>query len=82
MAVRVFCDRATFELTAPDGDKMKLLPLGFGEVPDKFTGDITFRRAVAAGVIQVFETARQGDRIEEAAHAPKKAAKRAKGDAE
>ena len=83
MAVRVFCDRATFELAAPDGEKMKLLPLGFGEVPDKFTGDITFRRAVAAGVIQVFETARQGDRIEEAAHAPKaaKAAKRAKGDA-
>ncbi len=81
MSVKVFCDRATFELAAPDGDKMKLLPLGFGEVPEKFTGDITFKTAVAAGVIQVFESARQGDKLEEAAHTPKASRQRGKGDA-
>ena len=91
MAVKVFCNRATFELVAPDGEKMKLLPLGFGEVPEKFVGDITFRKAVQAGVIQVFESTKQGDKLEEAAHAPKAAvtakapakapAKQNKGDA-
>ncbi len=73
MAVKVFCNRRTFQLEAPDGDKMKLLPLGFSEVPEKFTGDITFVVGVKSGDIQVFETTKQGDQIEKAARTKKPA---------
>ena len=75
MAVKVFCNRRTFQLEAPDGEKMKLLPLGFGEVPEKFTGDITFKVCVESGDIQVFESTKQGDQIEKAVRTGKPVAK-------
>lgn len=75
MAVKVFNNRSTFRLDAPDGTFMIVPPMGFCEIPDKFTGDITFKMAVKAGVMQVFETAKQGAKLEEAAHTAKPQAK-------
>lgn len=71
--IRVFNNRATYLLRAEDGSKMILKPLGFCDVPEKFTGDPTFRMGVKAGVIQVFDEAKQGAAIERAAHEPKRA---------
>lgn len=58
----------TFLLTALDGATMLVHPIGFAEIPEKFTGDITYRRAVQAGDLQEFETTKQGDAIERAAN--------------
>lgn len=67
--VRVFAHaNRTFLLVATDGAKMLIRPKGFYDVPEKFTGDITYRRAVAAGDLQVFETTKQGDALERASH--------------
>lgn len=68
--VRVFAHaNRTFLLEASDGAKMLIHPKGFYDVPEKFTGDITYRRAVAAGDLQVFETTKQGDALEAASYA-------------
>ncbi len=72
MAVKVFNNRATFLLKADDGTKMYLKPLGFADVPDKFTGDPTFKMGVKAGVIQTFEQSKEGTEIERKAHEPKR----------
>lgn len=82
MSVKVFNNKSTFLLEAGDGRKMKLPPLGFSEVPEEFTGCLTFKMGVQAGVIQVFGENRQGDQLEKAAHEPPKKGKAAKGDAE
>lgn len=67
--VRVFAHaNRTFLLEGTDGAKMLIHPKGFYDVPEKFTGDITYRRAVAAGDLQVFETTKQGDAIERASN--------------
>lgn len=58
----------TFLLTALDGATMLVHPIGFAEIPEKYIADITYRRAVQAGDLQVFETTRQGDAIERAAN--------------
>ena len=68
--VRVFAHaNRTFLLEASDSTKMLIHPTGFYDVPKKFTGDITYRRAVAAGDLQVFETTKQGDTLEAASNA-------------
>lgn len=67
--VRVYAHaKRTFLLTALDGTSMLVRPNGFYDIPEKFTGDITYRRAVKAGDLQVFETTKQGDAIERAAN--------------
>lgn len=53
--------RSTFLLTASDGSTMLVRPNTFNDIPDKFTGDVTFRCAVASGDLKPFETVRQGD---------------------
>lgn len=63
--------RSTFLLTAPDGSTMLVHPNTFAEIPDKFTGDITFRSAVASGDLKPFKTVKQGDEAERKANAPK-----------
>ena len=72
MAVKIFNDRATFLLKAADGAKLKVPPMGFMDIPEKFTGDITFKMAVKARVIKVFETTKQGDKLEQQAYEPAK----------
>ena len=70
MAVHVFNNKATFMLVAEDGEKLFVRPMAFADIPEKFTGDITFKRAVEAGVIQVYENNKQAEKIEEAANKP------------
>ena len=55
-------------LTAEDGSTMIVPHDGFAEIPEKFLGDITFRMAVKAGEMEVFEHAKQGEEIEKNAH--------------
>lgn len=69
----------TFLLNAVDGKTMLVRPNGFAEIPEKFTGDITYKAAVKAGDLQVFETTKQGDEIERAAN---EAANATKNDSE
>lgn len=59
---------STFLLTADDGTQ-KFIPFkAFSEVDDKYTNDITYRMAMAAGAFTVFDTAKQGDAVEKKAH--------------
>lgn len=77
--VKVFAGKnRTFLLTADDGSTMTVRPNLFQDIPVKFTGDITFKRAVAAGDLQVFETTKQGDAIEKKANEKPAAAKQGK----
>lgn len=77
--VKVFAGKhRTFLLTADDGSTMTVRPNLFQDIPIKFTGDITFKRAVAAGDIQVFETTKQGDDIEKKAYEKAPASKQSK----
>ena len=72
--VRVYAHaKRTFLLTALDGTSMLVRPNGFYDIPEKFTGDITYRRAVKAGDLQVFETTKEGDAIERAANEAERA---------
>ena len=84
MAVRIFNKGNTYRLETTDNPPkyMTLKPFSFIDVPEEFTGDITFKTAVKAGTIEVFETKKQGEAIEKAVYEPKpKKAKAAKGDA-
>ena len=65
--MRAYCKNQTFLLVALDGSQMKTKPNDFNEIPDKFTVDPTFKMAVAAGALEPFETARQGEAIEKKA---------------
>ena len=70
--VRVFNHNRTYRLETQDAGRTEyfmLRPLSFADVPEKFTGDITFRLAVKAGEIEVFETTKQGEAIEAKAEA-------------
>lgn len=79
--MRAYCKNQTFLLTALDGSQMKTRPNDFNDIPEKFTSDPTFKMAVAAGALEPFETAKQGDAIEKNANAKKdKAPKAPKGD--
>ena len=72
--------KRTYLLTAKDGDTKIVPPMGFSEIEDKFTGDITYRAAMRAGDFTAFETAKQGDAAERSAQEGKKGAKAAKTD--
>ena len=68
--IRVYNKHRTYMLTAEDGSTMIVPHDGFAEIPEKFIGDITFRMAVRAGEMEVFETAKQADKIEKKAQEP------------
>lgn len=62
--IRIYNKRRTFLLTAEDGTTHVVPPMAFDQIEEKFTRDITYRSAVAAGEIEPYETKRQGDAIE------------------
>ena len=65
MSVKIYNkSHRTYLLEAEDGSSMKIPPLVFETIPDKYLGDITYRAAVKAGDFQRFETAKQGDKLE------------------
>ena len=70
--MRAYCKNQTFLLVALDGSQMTTRPNDFNDIPEKFTADPTYKMAVAAGALEPFESAKQGDAIEEAARAPKR----------
>ncbi|MBQ3476783.1 MAG: hypothetical protein IJH25_01265 [Clostridia bacterium] len=76
--MRAYCKNQTFLLVALDGSQMKTRANDFNDIPDKFTIDPTFKMAVAAGALEPFETAREGEAIEKKANARKE--KAPKGD--
>lgn len=86
--LRIYNKYRTFLLFAPDGTRHVVPPMAFDELDEKFTADITFRSALEAGEITIFESAKQGDTIERETHelpkaepeksAPKSRAKGAK----
>lgn len=69
----------TFLLFSEDKQKkMKIPPLAAAEVPDEFTGDITFRTAVACNELTIWQEAKDVDKAQRAAEkAAEKAAKEA-----
>ena len=69
--MRAYCKNQTFLLVALDGSQMKTRANDFNDIPDKFTTDPTFKMAVAAGALEPFETAREGEAIEKKANARK-----------
>lgn len=75
MAIRAYCKNQTFLLTALDGASILTKPNDFNEIDEKFTIDPTYKMAVKAGALEVFETAKQGDKIEENAKGKKPTAK-------
>ncbi|MBR2226776.1 MAG: hypothetical protein IJ893_02785 [Bacteroidales bacterium] len=76
--MRAYCKNQTFLLVSLDGSQMKTRANDFNDIPDKFTIDPTFKMAVAAGALEPFETAREGEAIEKKANARKE--KAPKGD--
>ena len=73
MAIKAYCKNQTFLLTALDGSKMVTTPNNFNQIDEKFQIDPTFKLAVASGALEVFQTAKQGDKIEKAANEKKPA---------
>lgn len=73
--IRVYNKKRTFLLVAGDGTTHVVPFAAFDQIEEKFAADITFKTAVAAGEIEVFETTKQGDAIERKAREPKRAAK-------
>ena len=69
--IRAYCKNQTFLLVALDGSQMKTRPNDFNDIPEKFAADPTYKMAVAAGALEPFETAKQGDAIEKKANAKK-----------
>ena len=61
--IRAFCKNQTFLLVALDGTSMTTKPNDFCEIPEKFTTDPTYKMAVKAGKIEIFKTAKQGEKI-------------------
>lgn len=59
--MRVFNKKWTRRLEAAGDPKdfIILKPYAFADVPEKYTGDITFRLGVKAGDIEVIETKKQ-----------------------
>ena len=58
----------TFKLVANDGSVKLVKPLSFGEIEDKFHGDLTFQMGIETGELQPYESASQADKIEVTAH--------------
>ena len=61
--IKCFNHKRTYRLEC-DGDSMTLLPLSFCDVPDKYAKDITFRKAVQAGEIEIFNDRKEAQAIE------------------
>ena len=72
--VKVFNKVArTFQLENEDGTKkMKIKPMASENIPDEFTGDITFRMAVAAGELMIWQEAKEVDEAQKKAEAAAK----------
>lgn len=57
----------TFLIFAEDKkNSMKIPPLGTANVPDEFTGDVTFRKAVASGELVIWQEAKEVDQAQKA----------------
>ena len=70
MSVRVFNKKWKRRLEA-NGDSKDFIILdayAFADVPEKYTGDITFQKGAEAGDIEVIITAKQGEAAEAKAH--------------
>lgn len=76
--VRVFNHKRTYRLEANGDAKdfMILRPLAFADVPEKYTGDITFQAAVKAGEIEIITTKAQAEKVEKKANETETAAKK------
>jgi len=61
----------TFLLVDPINpkNKMRIPPKSTANVPDSFAGDITFRKAVAAGELVIWQEAKEVDKLLKAAEA-------------
>lgn len=62
--IRVYNHNRTYRLEALDGSFMMVPANAFVDIPEKFTGDITYKTAIAAGEIETFNTTKQGDALE------------------
>ena len=61
----------TFLLVDPNdpNNKMRIPPKATADVPDNFVGDITFRKAVEAGELVIWQEAKEVDKMLKAAEA-------------
>ena len=64
--IRVFNSKRTRRLEAAGdpNDFMTLKAYAFADVPDKYTGDITFAMGLKCGEIEIIETRKQADAVE------------------
>lgn len=53
----------TFLLTDPDKNQIYIPPKATANVPDSFAGDITFKKAVEAGELVIWQEAKQVDAL-------------------
>ena len=69
-----------FQLRDADNHTMDIMPGRFYDVPDSFTGDITFKTALACGDLKQFEGKSGGDLLEkEATEGEKPKTRRGRG---
>lgn len=64
---KVFVGNAKYLLTDESGNTMTVGPNKFEQIPDAFTGDLTYKRAVHAGFITPYVSLKDGEKAEEAA---------------
>lgn len=66
MSVRVFNKKWTRRIEAENdpSDFMLLRAYAFEDVPERYTGDITFKLGVKAGDIEIIETRKQAEKVE------------------
>ena len=62
--MRVFNKKWTRRLEAGANDFMILRPYAFADVPERYTKDITFKMGVKAGDIEIIETRKQQEVLE------------------
>ena len=64
--LRVYNKKRTRRLEAVGDSKdfMILKPYAFEDVPEKYTGDITFAMGLKSGEIEIIETRKQADAVE------------------
>lgn len=75
--IKVYNKNRTFRLEALDGSFVIVKANSFAEIEDKFTGDITYKTAIACGDMEVYNTSKQADAVE--AKAVKEVAEANKG---
>jgi len=66
MSIRVFNKRwkRRIEAEGNPNDFMELQAYAFADVPEKYTGDITFKMGVSAGDIEIIQTMKQAAKVE------------------